>query len=32
MISAACHQVMLFANARKITSWIFILRPMAAIG
>ena len=32
MISAACHQVIFFAKARKITSCIFIVRSRAAIG
>ncbi len=30
MISAACHQVIFFARARKITSCIFIARTIAA--
>jgi hypothetical protein len=32
MISAACHQVIRFANASKITSCIFIARSIAAFG
>jgi hypothetical protein len=32
MISAACHHVIFFAIARKITSWIFITRSTAATG
>ena len=32
MISAACDQVIFFAKARKITSWIFIVRSTAACG
>jgi ABC-type uncharacterized transport system permease subunit len=30
MTSAACHHVMLFAIACKITSWIFTARSQAA--
>jgi len=32
MISAACHHVILFAMARKITSCTFIARSTAAFG
>jgi hypothetical protein len=32
MISAACHHVIFFAIARKITSCIFIARSTAAFG
>src|SRR5579862_9446920 len=32
MISAACHHVIFFAIARKMTSWIFIARSTADGG
>jgi hypothetical protein len=32
MISTACHHVIFFAIARKITSSTFIIRPTAALG
>src|SRR5271170_5790983 len=32
MISAACHQLIFFAIARKITSCTFIARSTAALG
>jgi len=32
MISAACHQLIFFAMARRITSCTFIARSTAALG
>ena len=32
MISAACHQVIFFASARKMTSYTFIARFQASSG